>query len=624
MNHEKAINLLFYTGVTMRVSSSQKSAHGGKVLLIILSMVLLSVNVRALDHELEIGENDKQAILDYVRRLVDGETHAAEGIINSEVSEIGEPVIITLFSEQGKLLASLRIEGETSLEARLTKGVKEIQRTLGHEEVDYESIYIHIMIVSYTGKFPNFGTKVLFDNRIYEPGVTGLVFELGDMRVELNPLQCLVRNFDSDESRLRLIQRLKTKTYAVENENSLGIEIYRVIHFGERFPDRKLGTYHRGHRIYTVDDVSYESISESLDLIARWYANNVINSEVTYLYNPITGDYLNSNRTMGRSTMAVWILNRLAYFLNHEELKELGRECLNYYLQRYFNMKESIEADELLPTSELTVRGEIPSNRYITASFLVAAILERDEYDRYQRQVELLMDWIMKYQRVDGFLWTQKADSQCFMPGQLLLTVAYLYERTKKEELKKFFDRSFGAYSASLQDMMHLGGHTYFPCAPAWFTQPFAKMYTLTEKEEFRDQVYMINDVLAKWYEIGDPYQAYTDFDGMLGLKLILHSDYIGNVAVNAAALESLVDACYIARLDGDVLRERRYKTIIRHSVAYLMRLQYVPENTYYIQNRDRIVGAFKYDLVDNLVWMDSVWHLTSAFIKILQFRILN
>ena len=53
-----------------------------------------------------------------------------------------------------------------------------------------------------------------------------------------------------------------------------------------------------------------------------------------------------------------------------------------------------------------------------------------------------------------------------------------------------------------------------------------------------------------------------------------------------------------------------------RHTIAYLIRLQYKPANTYYTQHRERITGGFKTDLFNNQVWMDNVWHLTSALIK--------
>ena len=79
-----------------------------------------------------------------------------------------------------------------------------------------------------------------------------------------------------------------------------------------------------------------------------------------------------------------------------------------------------------------------------------------------------------------------------------------------------------------------------------------------------------------------------------------------------------------VANIDRDEVRLASYKNVIPHTVAFLLRLQYIPENTYYVQHRERVIGGFKKDLINSVLWMDSVWHLTSAFIKIQQSDLLD
>jgi hypothetical protein len=247
------------------------------------------------------------------------------------------------------------------------------------------------------------------------------------------------------------------------------------------------------------------------------------------------------------------------------------------------------------------------------------AILARNDSNKYKREIKLLMDWVMKYQKKDGFFWTQYAQSQYFMPGQLLLAIATLYEKTKDKYYKKYFDLSFDVYSKCLENMMYLGEKWYAPLAPAWFTMPFAKMYKATKDKKYRDMIYEINDRVLTWYKRNTKYKSYFDYDGILAPK----PGYYGNVSITSAALESLVDACYTAKLAGDKKREEKYKNAIKHAVAYLIRLQYLPENAYYIKNRERVLGGFKYDLVHNEIWMDNIWHLTDALMKIIKYNIL-
>jgi hypothetical protein len=145
-------------------------------------------------------------------------------------------------------------------------------------------------------------------------------------------------------------------------------------------------------------------------------------------------------------------------------------------------------------------------------------------------------------------------------------------------------------------------------------------MYFITRAPQYRDMVYMINDRVIEWYERNAVESPYFDYKGLLAP---LPKSY-GNVSVTAAALESLVDACQTARLDGDNTRAKRYQKGIISAVAYLLRLQYRVENTYYIKNKQAVTGAFKYDLIKNRVWCDNVWHLTSAFIKIIKYKLLE
>ena len=53
-------------------------------------------------------------------------------------------------------------------------------------------------------------------------------------------------------------------------------------------------------------------------------------------------------------------------------------------------------------------------------------------------------------------------------------------------------------------------------------------------------------------------------------------------------------------------------------------RIQFTPDNTYYVKHRERAIGGFKKDMVSSVLWMDNVWHLTSAFIKIHDARLID
>jgi len=568
--------------------------------------------------ELTLSEETQRALLARVRAAWDGDEAGLAVPPPEQAVGTGNPLILTAFSRDGRLLAWERADDPAGgLHDKVDRLAASVRGRVGAEAGD---VFLHLMVVSYTGRFPNFGIKGLFDNKVYEPRVTGLVYERGGKRAELTPLEVLHDNLGPRGSRTTLARRLGFEPKRMSRLNDLWIEIYRVIHVGEGLPDRRFVRYHRGHEVFTAEQVDADAVHASLKLVGEWYRHNVIDGEVTYQFDPSARRYLNHKRSMIRPTMASWILNRLSVFLGDEELRRLGEVTIRFYFDRYFQMERSLEAGRILPSPVKTKKGEVVANRYTAASFVAAAILERGEYDRFRREADLLMEWVMAQRRDDGVFRTQYANSQYFMPGQALLAVAYFYEHTKEERYRDFFFETLDAYAEPLRAMMYLGDQRYGPYAPAWFSQPFTKMWELTRDERLRDLVFRINDRVVKWYDLNTRHKAYWDQDGILGPKY----GFAGNNSITAASLESLVDAAWLARESGDRERLARYLRAIRPTIAYLMRLQYTPTNTYYVRDRDKVTGGFKQDLHNNLLWCDNVWHLSSAFMKVHRWGLLD
>jgi hypothetical protein len=323
---------------------------------------------------------------------------------------------------------------------------------------------------------------------------------------------------------------------------------------------------------------------------------------------------------MIRSTITTMVLNRLANTLDDDVLRKKGAEVIDFYLERYFQMEQSKAAGKLIPSTQPIASGNRVDARWTVAGFIAAACLERKDSDRYADEMRLLMDWGLTHQRKDGVFWSPSGGEQYFMPGQFLLPVSYFYRKTKDEKYKEAFDRAFAVYDPVLRDTMAFGPEWHVPYAPAWFTMPLAQMYAETKDAKYKDLIFAINDRVVVAADINSRYQVYPDYDGMLAPKPLSY----GNNSVTAAALESLTDAAIVARMAGDMERFTRYQAVIKRTTAFLMRLQYTPTNTYYLQHRDRVVGGFKNDMVNTKMWMDSVWHLTSAFIKIHEEKLLE
>lgn len=564
---------------------------------------------------LELDEAARRYLLDYGRAVCDGDADKARAMtVPAGFKDAQLPVIAVLFDDDGGRKAHHRADPDGS---PLTRQIEAAAEAVCDQEGWGDQL--HLMVVTYTVRLPNFGVKGVFDYKVFEPQVYGIAVEQGDKRVEIDPLVQVEANQGAKNVRELVNKKLGSSIDLFTTDNGIIVEIYRVAHFGERRSDGGFSDFHRGQTLLRPEDVTTELVRERLGLIGDWYRNNIFGGEVVYEYSTSSGAYREQDRTMVRSLMAAWVLNRLAFFLEDQELKHLGAEVIDHYLDDYFQIEKSREAGKIVPSTKSLPNGNTVKNRYTAASFLSAAMLERTDSTRWSLETKLLMEWVMGFQRDDGVLYTQFPQSQFFMPGHLMLSLAYHYEQLG-EPYKQWFDGIYETYERPVYQMMELADGRFHPLAPAWFTQPAASMYHQTGDNRYRDFIYAINDRVVKLHHHNRAEMVHYDYDGVLTPKL----GFYGNTSVTAAALESLADAAIVAKKDGDMERYKRYTTAIRSATTYLMRIQFTEDNTYYVKHRERVVGGFKKDMVNSVSWMDNVWHLTSAFIKIHDAKLLD
>jgi hypothetical protein len=552
----------------------------------------------------------QEALLAAARAGCDGK---AEPSTSTTLPADHAAMIAVLYTKDGKRDADVHVDAGPLLATAHAAGEKVCKS-------GNKSGFLHLLVVTEQAKLINFGVKGLFDNKVFEPQVTGAVVQLGSKRFEMDPLEQLEKNMGSMDLRQAMARGVGIDLGQLNNRVDLHFEVYRTAHVGERFPDKKPERFFRGHKVFTVDDLNHDVIEQRLKLIGDWYRHNVIDGEVTYQYSPVRRQFQNNERTMIRSTMSTWVLNRLAVYLDDKELQNKGKELIDFYFERYFNMAASLKAGAIKPSTKPLQNGNTVENRWTVASFIAAACNERTDKQKYTTEMDLLMKWAATHQRKDGVLWTPNGGEQYFMPGQFLLPVTYFYRDTKDTFYKDVFDKAFAVYEPTLYQTMDFGPKWHIPYAPAWFTQPFSQMYQITGEAKYKDIIFAINDRVALAWETNARHQIYPDYDGMLAPK----AGSFGNNSVTAASLESLTDAAIVAKKAGDVARYNSYQQVIKHATAFLLRLQWLPENTYYLQDREQVIGSFKNDMVNSKMWMDSVWHLTSAFIKIQQNRLLD
>jgi len=575
--------------------------------------------VPRIDEPIDVDETTRRYLLWYARQACGGGRGLARMVPPPGLADATRPIIVTLFHARGERRVRRRVDGDAPLTEKLDGVMPQV--CAGLDEAGLRAHQIHLMVVTRTVRTPNFGFKGLFQNKLFEPQVMGVAFEAKGKRSERDPIEQVMYNHGPKSVRKALMEDLGGAPQSMSVRNDLIVEFYEVAHFAERPGDHAFTDYFRGYARLTPDQVTHDLLMSRIRLIGEWYRNNMRpDGQVTYEFSPSNRKEYDAKRTMVRSTMAVWVLNRLGAFLADDELTRLGWTGIDTYLDRYFQIEKSRAAGRIVPSPVPLKNGNLVENRYTVASFIAGAIMERADWRQHAADVELLMTYAMSKQRPDGVVWTQFANSQYFMPGQLMLMVSYAASKTGDARYLAFFDTMLGAYGGALEAQMALAPPLWVPYAPAWYTQPWAHRYLQAPDDRLRDLVFGINDRVVRHHRYNADDQRHYDYDGAMTPK----RGYYGNNSVTAASLEALADAAIVARAAGDTERFARYQTAIRSITAYLLRLQFTPDNAYWVRDKKRVIGGFKTDLINQKVWMDNVWHLTSAFIKIQQNRLLD
>ena len=282
-------------------------------------------------------------------------------------------IIAVFYDTTGQRAASERFTSTGSTVTALTEGLPKLCNTAPDDS------RLHLMVVGYTARLPNLGVKGVFDQKVFEPMVNGLAYEYRGKRRDFDPLLQLERNLGAKSIRSEIAWAVGLDPKKAPATNELIVEIYRVVHFGETRTTGEFSQFHRGHQRLQASRVTHALIETRLQWIAEWYRNNVIDGEVTYEYSTQAAQYRNGTRTMVRSTMSVWILNRLAEYLDQQDLRDLGQHTIDHYLDAYFQIERSKSAGHIIPSPKPSKRNLV-RNRWTTASFIAAAILERKDW----------------------------------------------------------------------------------------------------------------------------------------------------------------------------------------------------------------------------------------------------
>jgi hypothetical protein len=144
----------------------------------------------------------------------------------------------------------------------------------------------------------------------------------------------------------------------------------------------------------------------------------------------------------------------------------------------------------------------------------------------------------------------------------------------------------------------------------------FAEAFVVTKEKPFADFVAEMGDWLCTLqYAQIDPRRMgwYGGFMSCQGGRAVEKEPDAGSAAV----AEALVEACRVAREQGDVERHGRYGDAVERALQFLATLQYTEAGTYHFEKwfRPQLLGAFHASLQDGNLHLDHTRHAVAALL---------
>jgi len=445
----------------------------------------------------------------------------------------------------------------------------------------------------------------------YEKGIHGLRIDKGNNGATYYNTVAIEGNHNLD----RLLEKLCEKAGLDQNcsaDSSINIYYFPTIHFATtRFSDN-ITTYYRCNTIDLRPDLDRKKIEDSLDSAKGWlFSNFNFYGYFNYEYYPSNGSYSNNNN-MIRQLMSSKILAEEVK--EHEDLINWNNANRMHKKNLDFIFKNWYREDGDLGYIYFGDKSKIGA-----MALALRVLISSPYFENYSDIAEKLANTLIEMQNEDGSFnaWYIEPDYNYdedkllnYYSGQAILSLVELYEKTGN---KNYLEAAILSQDYYIEEYIERMEENYFPAYVPWHTMALYKLYINTDSEYYKDAVFKLNDEIIKIQnQDGEPYIDYLgrfyDPD---------HSEYGAPFSGSTAVYtEGLTYAYELAVLDNDENRIKVYKRSILLGIHNLINLQFGGCNMYYLSHPERVNGAIRYRVDDNIIRIDTTQHTIDALTR--------
>ena len=395
------------------------------------------------------------------------------------------------------------------------------------------------------------------------------------------------------ENATELLRQLSTDAGLPENgwKNSrLSAFMTQDFLFGEGMETTKELAYSR--TVVPVESVTRDDMVKSVDAAFDWYLRNQL-SDGRYMYTFFPSKDLEPDDDWGlRNLNGIFVLAEIAKDRNDPVKIESVKKAIAVFrtsLKTVNNLKY-VDWNKHRPVSSIA-----------GTAFLLAAMSELYDPD-YKDDMKMMADAIISLQDENGKFRTDfyrplRDIDQMYYPGETLLALMRYYRLTKYEPALKAAEKAFPFYQEFWSNKDNRDG----PFVP-WQIRAFQELYSVKKEKKYADFVFSLADWMVGRYP---PLKS----DAAIGRQGAFNTQF----ASTAVYSEGFSQALALAVELKDQERVKKYSSILKGNMGYILGLQIKPEDTYWIKRPEKAKGAIVFKTDNNELRLDSTYHAISA-----------
>lgn len=351
----------------------------------------------------------------------------------------------------------------------------------------------------------------------------------------------------------------------------------------------------------STNEVDYGLIEHSLLLSGLYILNNQNDDgSLEYLYYPSEHRFSSLNN-MIRQFMTTIALAEMHKFTNNNNYKEAFSKNIKFNLDNYYTEDNGFGIIFFDNEAKLGA-----------AAFAIISILKNDN-EHYNNPLNNLIKTVeFLHNETDGSFRTfyipeERNDNQYFYPGEAMLALMMLYEKTGNQEYLSMVKRSFDYYSVYYMDKMN-------PAFIPWHTQALYLLYQETKNRTYADYIFKINDwlLLIQEKKCDNPKHLGRFYDPE-------HNEYgVPHASSTAVYVEGLSYAYRLAKEFNDGERMQSYRGAMLLGARSLIELQFKNKDVRGREDAHIIFGGIRTSTDTDEIRIDNNQHAIMAFLGIL------